>query len=255
MAKQAWSIHLERAIYIAAVVALWEVAAGLWIPAEFIGEPSAILRQFFAWVASGELWRHAWVTIYEALFGYLVGGCAGVIVGIVLALNPLLARTVDPVLTAVYSVPKVSFGPLFILAFGIFEPSKIALAALIVFFFLFYDTFQGVRSVSPELRDIVRIMGANPWQVFRYITWPHALEWMIDGLKISLPYAFIGAVAGEIMISSRGIGYLIRQQSDMVNITGVFAALLILLILSTLLNAVVNAFRQSVSKWRGGLSI
>ena len=94
-------------------------------------------------------------------------------------------------------------------------------------------------------------MGASRWQLFRYVVWPTTLEWVIDGLKISVPYAFIGAVAGEIMISNRGIGYLIREHANNLDVSGVFAALSVLLVCSVLANQLVNRARRGISRWRG----
>ena len=94
-------------------------------------------------------------------------------------------------------------------------------------------------------------MGASRWQLFRYVVWPTTLEWVIDGLKISVPYAFIGAVAGEIMISSRGIGFLIREYASNLDVSGIFAALAVLLVFSVLANYLVNRARRGVSRWRG----
>lgn len=246
-----WRIWSERALVLVFIIGTWELSSGTLIRYDFVGKPSAIFTLLAGWIISGELWPHLLTTIGEAVGGYLIGASAGVIVGIVLGLNPFLAKTVAPVITAIYAVPKVSFAPLLIMAFGIYEASKVALTALIVFFFVFYDTFRGARSISSELKDAVLVMGASRWQLFRYIVWPTTVEWVVDGLKISVPYAFIGAVAGEIMISNRGLGYLIREHANNLNVSGVFAALAVLLVFSVLANYLVNRARQGVSRWRG----
>ena len=245
------SLNIQCALLLAFVLLAWELSSGTLISSTFFGTPSGIGTQLYFWISTGEIWPHVITTLREAFFGYVIGSGAGVVCGILLGLNPFVSRIVYPVITAVYSVPKVSFAPLLIMAFGIREPSKIALTALIVFFFVFYDTYRGARSVSDELKDAVMVMGANRWQFFRTVIWPTTLESVIDGLKISVPYAFIGAVSGEIMISNQGLGYLVREHANLLDVNGVFAALTILLVFSVLTNLLVNRARRNVSRWRG----
>lgn len=244
-------LRLEQALVAVVLLGGWQLASGTLLSRDVIGAPTAVAALLARWFASGEIWPHLAVTLGEAAGGYLIGAVAGIAAGILLGLNPFLARTVNPVITAMYAVPKVSFAPLLIMAFGIHEASKVALTALIVFFFVFYDTFRGVRSVSDELRDVVAVMGASRWQMFRHVVWPTTLEWVIDGLKISVPYAFIGAVAGEIMISNRGIGFLIREHANNLDVNGIFAALAVLLVFSVLANHLVNRARRGAGRWRG----
>jgi NitT/TauT family transport system permease protein len=203
------------------------------------------------WIATGELWPHLLTTLGEAVGGYMIGAVLGIVAGFMLGLNPFLARTVSPVITAVYAVPKVSFAPLLIMAFGLHEASKVALTTLIVFFFVFFDTYRGARSVSSELRDVVAVMGASRWQMVRLVVWPTAIEWVIDGLKISVPYAFIGAVAGEIMMSNRGLGFLIREHASNLDVNGIFAALMVLLVFAAIANHLVDRARRGAARWRG----
>jgi len=244
-------IRLEQLSVLIALLAAWQFASGTLLPRDFIGRPSDVAVTLGGWIASGELWPHVLTTVGEAVGGYLIGSIAGIAAGFILGLNPFLARTVNPVITAVYAVPKVSFAPLLIMAFGLHEASKVALTALIVFFFVFYDTYRGARSVSDELRDVVAVMGASRWQMFRMVVWPTAIEWVIDGLKISVPYAFIGAVAGEIMVSNRGLGFLIREHASNLDVNGIFAALVVLLIFSAIANHLVDRARRGAGRWRG----
>ena len=244
-------LRLEQLALLAALLVAWQLASGSLVPREVVGTPAGVAARLAEWVASGSIWPHLATTLAEAAGGYVIGALLGVAAGVLLGLNPFLARTVNPVVTAVYAVPKVSFAPLLIMAFGLHMASKVALTALIVFFFVFWDTFRGVRSVSAELRDVVAVMGANRVQMFRMVVWPTTLEWVVDGLKISVPYAFIGAVAGEIMISDRGIGFLIREHASNLDVDGIFAALAVLLVFSFAANQLVNRARRSAGRWRG----
>ena len=245
------SLNLQRALLLIFLLLAWEFASGTLVDANFAGKPSRIGAALYGWIVSGEIWPHVMATLREAFVGYVAGSVLGVLCGVLLGLNPFVSRVVYPVITAVYSVPKVSFAPLLIMVFGIREPSKIALTALIVFFFVFYDTYRGTRSVSDELKDSVMVMGANRWQFFRIVVWPTTLEAVIDGLKISVPYALIGAVSGEIIISNQGLGYLVRQHANLLDVNGVFAALTILLVFSVATNILINRVRRNTNRWRG----
>lgn len=244
-------LQVERVVLLAAIVVLWEFSSGRLAPATVIGSPSEIFGQLGQWFADGEVWRHIGVTLYEAVGGYVAGSVAGIIVGIFLGLNPFIARVLDPLITGIYSIPKVTFAPLLILYFGIGTPSKIGLAFLIVFFFVFYDTFHGVRSVDDDILNAVVLMGAGRLQLFRTVTWPSTREWIIDGLKISVPMSFIGAVAGEIIVSAEGLGFLVRDAARRLDVSGIFAALLILALLSTAVALGVNHLRARAGIWRG----
>ena len=134
--------------------------------------------------------------------------------------------------------------------FGIGLSSKIAMAALIVFFLVFLNTFAGVRDVQQHFLTAVRILGANKWQEMRFVVLPSAAAWVLTGLKVSVPYALIGAVVGELISSNRGIGFLIGQASGLFDTAGVFAGLTVLAITGITLNAVLKRIEQRALRWR-----
>ncbi|MBI3964478.1 MAG: ABC transporter permease [Chloroflexi bacterium] len=245
-----WRLLSWRVGVLLGTLLLWEALSWTLVDERYISRPSAVLIRFVEWILDAEFWYHAWTTIWEALTGYLLGSALGAAVGFVLGLNHLLARAVSPVITALYAIPKVTLAPLFVLYFGIYEPSKIALATVIVFFLVFYSTFTGVHEVDRELVDAVLTMGANRWQVLHIVIVPAAMDWVMTGVRIALPYAFIGAVAGEIIISSRGLGYLIRTHTDQIDTTGAFAALVTLMLMTAALNEVVTRIHARTRYWR-----
>ena len=166
------SIMLARLGLLATLVITWQLGS-VWSGSEFyISTPLAITASFWAILRSGELLFHASITTVEALAGFLIGGSAGVFVGLILGRSRILADILDPFLTAIYSLPKVALAPLFVLWLGIGIEMKIVLAAVTVFFLVFLNTYTGVRSVSREQLTVLRLMGASEWQLVSKLVLP-----------------------------------------------------------------------------------
>ena len=215
-------------------LSLWEVAADRWVRSFYISKPSLIADRLWGWVATGEIWHHLAVTLEETVIGFFLGALLGFAAGLALGRSPFAARVFGPFIVAVNALPKVALAPLFILWFGIGLSMKVVLAVVIVFFLVFYNTFTGVQSVDDDLINIVRTMGATRRQVVMKVMVPSALLWVFTGLRISIPYALIGAVVGEVFASNAGIGYLINSSAAQFDTAGVFAGLAILTALASL---------------------
>ncbi len=242
---QAW-----RLVFAAAVLILWQLVSGRWIDAFWISKPSIIGSRLVEWTRSGYLFFQLGITLQEMVWGFIVGASTGIAAGFFLGLNPILGKITDPFITAVYSLPKVALAPLFVLWFGIGLPMKIALAAVIVFFLVFWNTYAGVRDVDPELVDVLRVMGAKRPDILRKVILPGALSWIYVGLKLSIPYALIGAVVGEIIASNRGLGFVLEYSAGQFDTAGMFAALFVLMLIATLLNEVLNKSEAYVLRWK-----
>jgi NitT/TauT family transport system permease protein len=244
------SIMLARLGLLTALVITWQLGS-VWFGSEFyISTPLAIAASFWAILRSGELLFHTSITTVEALAGFLIGGSAGVFVGLILGRSRILADILDPFLTAIYSLPKVALAPLFVLWLGIGIEMKIVLAAVTVFFLVFLNTYTGVRSVSREQLTVLRLMGASEWQLVSKLVLPSAITWVFAGLRLSVPYALIGAIVGEIIASNRGLGYLISNAASKFDTPGVFAALIAIVTLTMLLNLAVKTLERILMPWK-----
>lgn len=243
-------IWLIRFALLATFLAVWEMTSGRLFSAFFISSPSAVVTIFWKWVISGRLFYHAAITVIEAFSGFVIGGLAGMAVGIVLGQNRTLADILDPFIMIFYSLPKIALAPLFVLWFGIGIDMKIILTATVVFFLVFLNTYTGVRNVSRELIAILRLMGANDRHVLTKVILPSAVSWVFAGLRLSVPYALIGAIVGELIAANQGLGYLLADASGQFNTAGVFAALLAIVLLAMILNIVVKALEKLVMPWR-----
>jgi NitT/TauT family transport system permease protein len=243
-------IWLYRTLFVVLMLTMWQAASGPVLDPFWVSSPSAVFQTLMTWMLSGQLEYHLMVTFKETFAGFLVGATTGVLFALVVGSSDTLHRTVDPFVTAIYGVPKVALAPLFIMWFGIGLAPKIVLAAISVFFLVFFSTLRGVREVDHKMVDALRTMGANKFTIQRMVIFPAALPWLFTGLKLGLPYGFVGAVAAEMMASNAGIGYLTQNAAGQLDTAGVFAALFALMVVTTLLNEALGRLENWIFRWR-----
>jgi NitT/TauT family transport system permease protein len=215
-----------------------------------VSKPSEIALRLRTWAIDGTLLHHIPYTIAETVTGFAIGTVTGGAAGFMLGWYRRLAELVDPFILAIYSLPKVALAPLFIVWFGIGFQTKVILTAVIVFFLVLFNAYAGARNASRELIDIVRLMGAGTPMVMWRVVLPSSLTMIFLGLRISVPYALIGAVVGEMMASNRGIGYLIVQATGQFDTSGAFAAFVILIVISSVLNGCVQWGERYFMRWK-----
>jgi NitT/TauT family transport system permease protein len=243
-------VWTTRVVLLAALIVLWEIAADRWIDSTFISRPSDIAGRLGEWAGDGTLWTNTWITVQEIVYGFLLGAAAGALAGFVLASMSLAYRVLDPFMMALYSIPKVALAPLFIVWFGIGMHMKVLLAAVTVFFLVFLNTAAGVREVDRGLIDAVRLMGGTGRDVARKVVLPASMTGVLTGLKVAIPYALIGAVIGELVASNRGLGYLINDAAAQFDTAGVFATLVVLSVIASVLNVFVGLIGRRVNRWK-----
>jgi NitT/TauT family transport system permease protein len=243
-------INLLRLVLLVAILAFWQFASGTLIPSFFVSSPTAILARLSTWLMNGQLFFHMGITAAEAALGFLFGSVAGIAVGVLLGRREFLAKLLDPFIMTLYSLPKVALAPLFILWIGIGMDMKVIFTAMIVFFLVFLNTYTGVRNVSRELISILHLMGANERQVLRRVVLPSAITWVFAGLKISVPYALIGAIVGELMASNKGLGALLVRAQGEFDTAGVFASLVAIMFLAIISNGLVKFTERKLMPWK-----
>lgn len=244
------TIWLLRIAFAAAVLALWQLASGRLMSALYISSPSAVGQKLYEMLEDGSLIRHMATTAFEAGAGFVLGAAAGVAVGLLLGRARLLAEVLDPFLMGLYSLPKVALAPLFVMWFGIETGMKVIFAAVVVFFLVFLSTYSGVRNVSRELITIFRLMGATETQVVRKVILPAALTWVFAGLRLSAPYALVGAIIAELIAANRGLGYLVDNATTQFDTAAAFAAVAGILFLSAALNVLIKLAERWATPWR-----
>ena len=229
---------------------LWQGASGRLVDNFFISNPIDVGTRLAGWVGDGSLFLHLWATVYATVVGFFVGAVGGVVLGIWLGVSPFTSRLLSPYLNALNALPKVALAPLFVLWFGLGLESKIALAAVLVLFLVFLNTYAGVREVDQDLIDGARLMKATRTQLIGKVIIPSAMSWVFAGLKISVPYALIGAVLGEMIAANRGLGYLVQFSGSQFDSAGVFAVLIVIALLAVALNFLVEIVQHRIQQWR-----
>lgn len=245
-------IIVGRMLFFILLVIAWQISSRLVDPL-FLSSPLAIVQKLWGWILDGTLWYNTQITLEETLLGLLFGASTGIVAGFLLGLQPLLAKILDPFVVALYSVPKIALAPLFILWFGFDLEMKVVIAAVTVFFLIFFNTLAGVRDVDQSLIDAVLLMGARRRDILFKVIIPSAMGYVLTGLHIAVPYALVGAVIGEVISENRGLGYLINNSASQFDTAGVFAALVVLTIIAVLLNAIVNFIDRKTSRWKAGM--
>ena len=216
----------------------------------FFGEPLVMLERLQEWFIGGEIYRHLGVTLLETMLAFGIGTLGGVIMGLWLALSPSAAAVFDPYIKAANAMPRVILAPIFFVWFGLGIWSKVALGVTLVFFIVFFNVFQGVREVSPVVLANARMLGAGPRQLLRHVYLPSATSWVFASLHNSVGLAFVGAVVGEYLGASEGVGYLIHQAEGVFDINTVFAGILLLTAFALLLDWVVGRIESRLLVWQ-----
>src|SRR5260370_10191576 len=201
----------------------------------FLGERLKVRERMWVWFSSGTIYPHLWVTLLETMLAFVIGTVLGLAMGLWLALSATASSLLDPYIKALNSMPRVILAPIFAVWFGLDIASKVALGVTLVFFIVFFNVYQGVREVSFTVVANARILGASERQLLRHVYLPSAMSWVFASLHNSVGLAFVGAVVGEYLGSSRGVGYLILQAEGTFDINAVFAGILVLTVFSLLL--------------------
>lgn len=249
------SIWIGRAALAVVVVGGWQWFTTVgWVDKFFFGQPSQIwdslIKLFTEGTAFGTIWENLWVTAQEAFLGFFLGTFVGVVLGILLGSNKYLSEVVGPYIRIVNSIPRIVLGSIFIVAFGLGTFPKILLAAVLVFFVVFFNAFQGVREVDQNLVANVRVLGASPFQVAMNVTIPSAMTWIIASLHTAFGFAIIGALVAEVLGAQKGIGLIISQAQGTFDPDTVFACMVIIAVVTLAAEFLIGLLEHKLLKWR-----
>jgi NitT/TauT family transport system permease protein len=243
-------LFVYRAIFGLVLLASWELSSGRLIDPFWVSSPSRVFGYLWQVISDGSIFGHLAITLYETFTGFFIGAIAGIGLGFLLARREVLAQILDPYIVAFNGIPRIALAPLFIIWFGIGPNSKVILVVTVVFFLTFFNTYAGVKGVDIELKNILRIMGASERQILLKVTLPSTVPWIATGLKISLPYALVGAVVGEFIAASKGLGYLINYNTSLFSTTGALGGILILAFVVVVCNEIISRAEAHFLRWR-----
>jgi NitT/TauT family transport system permease protein len=242
-------IAITQAVLLVALLAFWEIASGRLFDVFWVSRPSLIANYLWEF-ARKDFLKHFYFTMTATGVGFALGAVGGLLAGIFLSRSAFLAAVLDPFLVAINGIPRVALAPLFVVWFGIGLAPKIVLVFTLVFFVMFYNTYSGIRSVEKSYVDLAWVMGAGDRDIFRKVVLPAATPYIFLGLKLSIPYALIGAIIGEFVASSAGLGWKIQVETSQYNTTGTMAGLVILMAIVTAMNALFSLFERRMLRWR-----
>lgn len=245
-------VWLARLAIVVTLLAIWQFSSGRFVPEFLVSNPLAVASSFVEMIQDGSLFVNSLYTLQAVFSGFLIGGLAGILVGYFLGVSAFWASAIEPLLSALYTLPRIALIPVLIIAVGIGTPLATTMAAILVFFLLFYNTYYGIREVDQALIDSIRIMGGNRLNVAASVRIPSALVWIVAGMRISIPQAFVGVIAAELLASGHGLGHLVALRAGQFDMRGAFAVLFALLIMGFVLNLLVTVFSRRALIWKGG---
>lgn len=246
-----WLVPVLQIGFFVLSTGAWEILSrtGVLDPF-FFSRPSAIALRLWTWMASGYIWPNLATTLTEAMLAFVIGTVSGILAGVLLARVDLLSAVFDPYIRAFNALPRVILAPIFMIWFGLGIASKVALGVTLVFFIVFFNTFQGMREVDPVILNNARMLRASDGQLMRYVYLPSALSWIFSSLHTSIGFALVGAVVGEYIGASSGIGYIVSHAQGVFDTTGVFAGLLLTALVVLGIDLAIERLERYLLRWR-----
>jgi len=246
-ARYTWARQL---IAFLVLLAVWEAAAraGMLNPL-YLPSPSRIGAALMDLFSDGRIWPHLEATFSAALGGLALGIVVGVLLGVAAALVPIVAELLEPVMTVLNAVPRVILAPLFVIWLGIGLASKIALSFILVAVLIFFAVFSGIRQVDRRIVERVITLGGNRWALVRHVYLPSVTAWIFSNLKIAVGFAFTGALVGEFVAATHGLGYLLSFAQSTYNAALMFALIVLILLVVLLIFAVAGRLEKYLFRW------
>jgi NitT/TauT family transport system permease protein len=255
LARRPLVIYAGRLATLIFIVGGWQLFT-TWkiVDPFFFGQPSGIASQLWSWVTQGteygSLGTQIWITMKEALLGFAFGAAGGIFSGVLLGQFQFLSDVFSPFIKATNALPRIVLGAIFIVWLGLGIWSKVMLAAVLVFFVVFFNAYQGVREVDEKLIANVRVLGASRWQVIRTVVIPSALTWIIASLHVAFGFAVIGAIVGEFLGAQQGLGLVISTAMNNFNPDGVFGAMFLIAVIALGAEWLIGLLERRLLAWR-----
>jgi NitT/TauT family transport system permease protein len=247
-ARYSW---VRQIVALLILLALWEAAgrAGMLNPL-YLPSPSQIGAALFDLFSDGRIWPHLEATFTAALGGLVLGIVVGAVLGVAAALARLVAELLEPVMTLLNAVPRVILAPLFVIWLGIGLASKIALSFILVAVLIFFTVFTGIRQVDRRMVERVTTLGGDRWALVRHVYLPSVTAWILSNLKIAVGFAFTGALVGEFVAATHGLGYLLSFAQSTYNAALMFALIFLILLVVLLIFGIAGQLEKYLLRWQ-----
>jgi NitT/TauT family transport system permease protein len=243
-------VTLLRTGIMVGFLVLWEIASGRWIEPFLISSPSRIFTSLLNGFIAGDLWQHTWVTFMEIAIGYPIGALSGIALGYCFGRSRLLAEIFEPIIIALNGIPRTALAPLFIVWLGIGLWSKVGVVFLLTFFLNFFNTYTGMRQMDQEYVDLAGLMGVRGWKLTFKVILPAISPYVFTGIRTSIPFAVIGAIVGEFVAATEGIGFFIRMSAGIFRTADVFVGIIVLMIMVIIMDKIAAAVERRALRWQ-----
>ena len=242
-------------IFLAVFIAAWQVLAdrGMINPL-FFSSPKQVLADMAEMFSTGYIMPHIGITLYAAFLGLFYGIVLGTAIALIVGNNRVLAHILEPIFVGIHGLPLLALGPLFVVWFGIGIKSKIFMATISVFFLVFFNIYAGFKDVDIQLIQTLKLMRASKIQLMTKVILPSCIPWLIASLKAGVGAAVLGAIVGEYLGATAGLGWVIQSAGGYYNITRVIACVIVLMVIMFILNAIVSWIDRKALKWRPSIN-
>jgi NitT/TauT family transport system permease protein len=283
MARRPVSTLAWQALICIAVLSIWQWGYDLhaslpWLVPDlldpyFVSKPSEIFEHFLilsclksklgvfnGWFngdfakcmarSENNLWVATGITLKNTFFGFVAGVSSGFAGGLILGRSDRLSAIFQPFITAVNSIPRIALAPIIVLAFGIGDTSKVVTSWIVVVFLVFFNTFEGARSIDEGFINVARLLGASEWQITRTVVIPSTMAWVFASLSPAISFALIGVIVGEFIGAERGIGRLIIESEARGEASGMMVAVIVLMLVGVVLSAMIRRLQAYLLRWQ-----
>jgi NitT/TauT family transport system permease protein len=250
LSMRGFGITAVRVAIIGGFLLLWEVASGRWLEPFLISSPSRIFASLITGFRDGDLVQHTWVTFQEVAIGFPVGAISGIALGYAFGRSRLLAEIFEPIIIALNGIPRTAVAPLFIVWLGIGLWSKVGVVFLLTFFLNFFITYTGMRQMDQEYIDLARLMRVKGWKLTFKVIFPAISPYLFTGIRTSIPFAVIGAIVGEFVASTEGVGFFIRMSAGIFKTADVFVGIIILMIMVIVMDKIAEMIEKRALRWQ-----
>lgn len=249
--RHANHVWVRRTIALGLLLAVWEICSRTGVLNPFYAPPpSQVAAVVFTLFAEGGIWSHLEATFSAALIGLLAGLAVGIVLGFTGALVPGVADLLEPVMILLNAIPRVILAPLFVIWLGIELPSKVMLALVLVAVLVFFAVYSGIKEVDRRLIERVQTLGGGRWVLLREVYVPSVTSWVMGNLKVAVGFAFTGAVVGEFVASTRGLGYLLQFAQSTYNAALTIALILLIMTFVLVLFSLSERLERWLLSWR-----
>jgi sulfonate transport system permease protein len=250
LSMSAVGVTIVRFAIVGGFLLLWQIASGPWIEPFLISSPSRIFTSFINGFRDGDLLQHTWVTFEEIAIGFPIGAISGIGLGYAFGRSRLLAEIFEPIIVGLNGIPRTALAPLFIVWLGIGLWSKVGVVFLLTFFLNFFNTYTGMRQMDHEYVDLASLMGVKGWKLTFKVIFPAISPYVFTGIRTSIPFAVIGAIVGEFVAATEGVGFFIRMSAGIFKTADVFVGIIVLMIMVIVMDKIAEAVERRALRWQ-----